>query len=289
MGLAEHISAGAKLDRQRISFTTDATGIGSASIAKTYALLEIQASAPCRIRLYDNSQSRDDANEIARSFGNTSVSSSVALIGDFTMSQAGANTVDPVLYSMTSDMYTYYRVEPAAVTTIGMRIYKLEDSAITATVGTPYAVANRRQLPYITASLSAGQLHSGSIADSQIPQTYLLISASVSSSVYTRLRLYSTTGSLYDSAEKARPFSTEPSASSYLIADMLLTSSQATFFTPKIIGANLQNMTPSLATMRGVSSLITGKNELYYILENAESAGGAASISASIYVYSLED
>ncbi len=287
MGLAEQIRAGANLSRTDVTFTTSGTGIGTVSVAPSYALLRIEASAPCRLRLYDNLSSRNNAGEIVRPFGNTNISESVALIADFSMSQAGQYTVDPVLYAVSSDFsnpVTYYRVEPASAINVKITNYSIE--SVDVPVGTgQYTIDNRRTLPYITASLAAGAKFSGSIYDSEIPQTYLLVSASINTTA--RLRLYSNTSSLANNEEVNRPFSVEPSASFHLIADMILSSSNTTYFSPKIVGANLANMGENLLLIRGNQQLINGKNEIYYILENLSASPIEA--SASLHVYSLED
>lgn len=292
MGLAEQIRAGAVLERINTTFITDPSGVGSVSLGSAYALLGIQTETPCRIRFYDNVAGRDDAGEINRSFGNSNISASVSLIADISMSVAGKYTIDPVLYGMPttlSNPLTYYRVSPAAAITIVASTYTIEDSNVPAGTG-DYVVSNRRALPTFTGSvaLTAGAMVSGAIQNSIIPQTYLLISASLDNTAHrARLRFYSTSGSLYDSVEKARAFSTEPSASANLIVDMILSGSEVTYFTPKIMGTNIQNVTNNLLEMRGNDTLISGKNELYYILQNV--GASSAAISASVHVYSLED
>lgn len=285
MGLSEQIQAGANLDRTDVTFTTSVTGVGSASIAPSYAILKIQASSPCRLRLYDNLSSRDEAGEIVRPFGDTNISESVALVGDFSMSAAGQYAVDPVLYAVSADFnnpYTYYRVSPASSIDIKATVYPIE--IVAPGVGV-YSLDNRRTLPVITASLSAGAKVSGSLASTEIPQTYLLVSASANS--LSRLRLYSTTAALSNTQEITRPFSVEPSASFNLIADMILSASKTTYFSPKIIGANLANMGSNLLLIRGNQALIDGENELYYIIENISAS--PIQVSASLHVYSLED
>jgi hypothetical protein len=285
MGLSEQIQAGANLERADVTFTTSVTGVGSASIAPSYAILKIQASSPCRLRLYDNLSSRDEAGEIVRPFGDTNISESVALVGDFSMSAAGQYAVDPVLYAVSADFnnpYTYYRVSPASSIDIKVTMYPIE--IVAPGVGA-YSLDNRRTLPVITASLSAGATVSGSLASTEIPQTYLLVSASANS--LSRLRLYSTTAALSNTQEITRPFSVEPSASFNLIADMILSASKTTYFSPKIIGANLANMGSNLLLIRGNQALIDGENELYYIIENISAS--PIQVSASLHVYSLED
>lgn len=292
MGLAEQIRAGAVLERINTTFLTSPSGSGSVSLGSAYALLGVQTDTPCRIRFYDNTASRDDAGEISRAFGNPNISASIALVADISMSVAGKYSIDPVLYGMASSLsnpLTYYRVTPSASFTVIVSTYSIEDSSIPSGVG-DYTISNRRGFPTFTGSsaIAAGGMVSGTIENSIIPQTYLLISASLDNAAHrARLRFYSTSGSLYDSVEKARAFSTEPSASANLIVDMILSGSQITYFTPKIMGSNIQNISTNLSEIRGNDARISGKNELYYILQNV--GASSAAISASVHVYSLED
>jgi hypothetical protein len=291
MGLAEQIRSGAVLDRINTTLTTDVSGVGSVSLGSAYALLGIEVDTPCRIRFYDNVASRDDAGEINRAFGNTRISASIALVADISMSSAGKYTIDPVLYGMPlnfSNPITYYRVSPTAEIDVVVSTYAIEDSNISVGTG-EYTINNRRELPTFTGgTLSAGAMVSGTIQNSTIPQTYLLISASLDNTAHrARLRLYSTSGSVYDDVEKARPFSTEPSASTNLIVDMILSGSEVTHFVPKIMGTNIQNISQNLSEIRGNESRISGNNELYYILQNVGTV--SANINVSVHVYSLED
>jgi len=292
MGLAEQLRAGASLVRKTTTFTTDASSIGSASIDSAYAILSIATSAPCRIRFYDNEASRNNVGEVARSATNTNISSSVALIGDFSMSAAGAYSVDPILYAVSENVtssFTHYKVEPSASVTITLRTYTVEDNTIVPEINSAYSISNRRHLPMISASLSGSQIKTGSILDSNIPQTYLLVHASGSGATnIARLRLYSTSGSLSNAAELSRPFTTEPSASAYLIADMILSGSGVTYFSPKIIGSNLENMGQNLLLIRGNRELLSGESKIHYILQNTKVGDPATSISASVSVFALE-
>lgn len=287
MGLAEELKSGAVLDRLETTFTTSGTGVGSVNIAPSYALLRIEASAPCRLRLYDNQASRDDAGEAARAFGNTYISESIALVGDFDIGATGRYTADPTLYSVSSDFsnpLTYYRVSPASEIDIKITAYHLEDPNVPAGTG-QYAVSNRRTLPVITGSLSSGSKVAVTMTNANIPQTYLLVSASADNTV--RIRLYSNTGSLSDTQEINRPFVLEPSASAHLIADTILSSTSTTYFSPKIIGANLVNMGENLSVIRSSRPLLAGENQLYYIIENITAS--PVNVSASLHVFSLED
>jgi hypothetical protein len=287
MGLAEYIRAGAALRRTAINLQTDITGSGSVDLGSAYVLLSMTTTAPCRLRLYDNGQSRDDTAEKNRIFSNTNISASTALIGDFTMS-AGTYTIDPVVYGVVqnaSTKLTYYRVDNTTsgqFPQITFNRYLLEDSSV--------STAGRRTPPAMTASLAANALVSGTLYSSQIPSTYLLVSASVSgSAALTRLRLYTTSGSFSDTIEVNRSFATESSATSKLIIDAIMSGSETTYFVPKIIGANLKNMGTDLNLIRNNADKIMGANELYYILQNANTTGGTVAISASLHLFSLED
>lgn len=288
MGLAEHIRAGAALARELVTVSTDVTGSGSINLGSTYILLGMQSNVPCRIRLYDNIFSRDTVSEISRSFGNTSIPANIALVADVTMSQANTYyTLDPVLYgcvATASNKLTYYRIDGISsppYPQITFNRYLLEDS----TVGTEL----RKTLIPIQRSVTTNAYVTGTLADVEIPRTYLLVSASVSgSNIITRLRLYNSTGSFNNSTEVSRSFSVEPSSSAGLIMDALLSGSETTYFVPKIVGANLQLMGTNLKLIQRTPSLIMGNNELYYILENKSVSPGTVSVTASLHVFELE-
>jgi hypothetical protein len=282
MGLKEYIKLGAKLSRGLVTTQTNVNGSGSVELGSAYALLSIQTTATCRVRLYDNSQSLNDVAEKNRIFGNTNISASTALIGDFTMS-AGTYTIDPVVYGVvnpTDTKLTYYRVDNTASAqypVLTFNRYLLEDAAI--------STNSRVTLPEITGSLSVGQIISGSIADVQIPKTYLLVSASLNAtSTSARVRLYSTPTSIDDVTEKNRGFTTESQMNS-LIVDAIITGSETTYFIPKIIGANLADMGTSL----NVLAVPQGKSELYYIFQSTAIAGAAQNMTASLHVLSVEN
>lgn len=288
MGLEQYIRAGAVLDRSFISLQTNVTGSGSVDLGSAYVLLSISTTAPCRLRLYDMSQSLEDTTERSRAFINTNVPDNIALIGDFSMSVAGTYTIDPVLYGMvnrTDNRLTYYRVnntQSGAFPNITFNRYKLEDA--------PVSTQNRKTLPLINGFINSSSIVTGSISSTNIPRTYILVSASVSgSSTRARLRLYTTSASLSNQTELSRSFSTESSNTSQLIVDMILSGSQTTYFVPKIIGANLQNMGTNLNVTRTSQENIMGRNELYYILQNVSTQSIQQNISASVHVFALED
>jgi hypothetical protein len=288
MGLAEHVNAGAQLTRDVITLT-DTTGTGVINFGATYTILSLAPNIPCRFRLYDDATSRDDATETNRTFPDTNIPASVALIGDFSMSAAGIYSVDPVLFghaeSFTSPL-SYYRVEPPGAQ-IRVTRFLLEDNTVPPTVGGFYTRDNRRLLPTFAATnLPANGITSGSIEDAAIPTTYLLVSASLQTPSDARLRLYAKEASIHVTEEKERPFHIEPSADAHLLVDMILSDAEVTRFSPKIVGANLQNMGNNLQLLVGNVELLDGKQELYYILENL--TGSTASVEVLVYVYALE-
>lgn len=294
MGLAEQIRAGATLQRSNIQIVTDGSGYGSASLGATYALLTVQTSEPCRLRLYDNLDSLEDATEISRTFGNTNVPPTIALIGDFSMSEASRNySVDPMLYAVVDDTgstFTYYRIDGAATPpVIQIGRYLMQDVSVVATGSSFYAVDNRRSFTITTDTLSTNELTSGSLTgDSTIPVTYLLVSASLDGAgTLARVRLYSNSSALYDATEKARSFENEPAVATPLIVDAFLSGDEITYFAPKIVGANLENMGSDLTLLRSNNTAIQGNNELYYIIENK--GGSSTVIDAMLHLYALED
>lgn len=283
MGLQELIEDGKILSRNTINFT-DTLGSGSASLGATYGILSIQSSGPCRLRLYDNEQSLENNTEKNRLFGDYNIPNTIAIIGDFSMSAGDLYTIDPMLYSHTHDKtFTYYRIDKdvgVPPITINITRFLLED--VTS------AVNNRRSLNGIQASLSGSEIVSGTLSGTSVPNTYLLVSASLSGSHVARLRLYSTSSTLNNSIERTRLFETEPSESARLVVDMVLSGSDPIYFSPKIVGANLQQLSSNLNDLRLDRTKIFGTKELYYFLQRID-AGTSVPISASVYLYSLEE
>jgi len=294
MGLAEQIRAGASLERSTITLITDSQKSGSVNLGIGYALLNIRTNVPCRFRLYDTADSLENVGEASRSFGNLNISSSVALVGDFTMSLAGTPySVDPILYGLVQNSSTglsYYRVDNATTPPeIQITRYLIEDSNVPASTNSTYNISNRRSFTIQTSSLAINGAASGTLGNnSAIPQTYLLVSASVSgTNNVVRLRLYSDSSPLLNAGERARNFEQEPTSSISLIVDAFISGSQTTYFVPKIVGANLQNMGTDLIPLRLNRELVAGNNELYYIIENKSNV--ATQVTASLHVYTFED
>ncbi len=298
MGLQEIVRAGGKLVRESVTIVDNNVGSGSVALGPTYNILSIATNTSCRLRLYDDIGSRDNATEIARPFGNTSVADNVALVGDFSMSAGGIYTIDPTLYGHPfnrSNYLTYYRIDNASSTTRNITInrYNLEDPGVPATAGTAYSEGNARLLTTISETLSEGQIATGSITtvgSPTVPKTFLLISASLSDNTQlARLRLYNSDVGYSSVTEVSRSFATEPTSDARLIVDMIISGSTPIYFCPKLINANLENLLVSLNELKSDITKISGENFIYYNLQNMNNTGGSVSIDVNLYIYSLED
>jgi hypothetical protein len=285
MGLADHIRDGASLIRENVTLQANASNSGSIELGSAYMLLTLQSNIPCRLRLYDNLQSRDDATEKIRPFTTNFVPNNIALIGDFSMSVAGTYKIDPATYGVVataSNKLTYYRIDNNTSTpTIVFNRYLLEDSTVN--------TINRITVPYIQSLVTTGTFVTGTLSDPTVPRTYLLVSASLSGSgTRARIRLYSRSNVFSNTTEISRSFATESLGSTGLIIDAILSGSQTTYFVPKIVGSNLDTIGSDLVAIRSNEAAIMGENEMYYILENLASTPGTTNIKVSLHVFSLE-
>lgn len=139
----------------------------------------------------------------------------------------------------------------------------MEDSAV---VGLPSVTTRDEYI--ISGTIAPGNSQSGSI---ETPKTYLLLQV-VPTTSPLRLRLYSKITYRDDPTEKARAFNIEPASSSGLIADMYIDATETSSFTPILLGRNMESPDASSTT--------------YYNLTNNSVA---SAVSASLYLFSLED
>lgn len=286
MGLKEYLKAGTVFQRTDVTTLTDEQGSGSINLGSAYILLNVTTDYPCRLRLYDTAASLEDVAESTRAFGDSNISATTALIADMSMSVAGTYTIDPVVYGVVENplnKLTYYRISETQslnYPTITLTRYNIEDSNI--------STQNRVNLATIQAELAPLAKDYGTIVSTTLPKTYLLVSASLSGVNNTaRLRLYATDTALSDATELNRPFSVEPAAGTTLIVDMIVSSSETTYFTPKIVGTNLQTMGNNLIPIQQSQINLAGINNVYYILENP-STTDTRQLSMSVHVFELE-
>lgn len=298
MGLEEHIKAGAQLTRDTIIFTAP-TGSGSIDLGPAFAVLKIQTDTPIRLRLYDTEQSRDTLTEINRPFG-LNADASIALIGDFSMSAAGTYEIAPAVFgfcSSSNPSSTFYRIENAtgqpSQSVVRVTRYLLEDKGVPPSTGSFYTINNRRviTIDYSGTNIPSGSIVNGTLSTgvSTIPQTFMLISASLGNVAHmVRFRLYATSSALSNVAEQNRPFTSEPSESVALLTDVIISNGNETvYFTPKIFGANLENMGNDLLLTAESTAKISGDSEIYYYLQNLTTVAINPVVSMSLYA--LED
>lgn len=283
MGIREYIQNNSELiKRDTTTFqlsTSDNRQSGSVTLGSAVLLTELQSTGNCRVRLYGNAASRDDVNEKTRPFVSQSVSSSIALILDVDIVSQEKFQLTPPVFGFNIDSPVsntiYYTVESSSGTplspgqSISFTKLLLEDLSIP-------AVNNRSTLVVSASSLSAGTYVTGSI---QSPRTYLLYRV-LPTQVPLRLRLYTTAVSRSNAAELTRPFLTEPSSGSGLIADIYMEDLANTPMVPVVIGRNDNDVNDF--------GITTPDKETYFTLDNV-SGGTMAVVSASLQVYSLED
>jgi hypothetical protein len=298
MGLEEHIKAGAQLTRNIITNTLP-TGSGSINLGSVYGILRLQNDIPARLRLYDTEESRDNISEISRPFGVFPPVSTISLVADFSMSSAGTYTIAPAVFGMCSSSTsptTFYRLETTtgqpSQSLLSITRYLMEDSLVIPDPLTFYTINNRRTLTIQSSTTMSNDtiINSGTLSTGTetIPQTFLMISASLANTQQeARVRLYATSSAVNNTTEKNRPFATEPSESVMLLVDAIISGSDVLYFSPKIFGANLETMGDDLSVTATSLSKITGKNEMYYYIQNL--SGFSANPEIKFSIYSLED
>lgn len=274
MGLKEQLDAGAtSLNREKIY--VDVTGanqyVGSVALGRTFVIVGSQTTKPCRIRLYGNSASRDDVTELARPFISQSIPASISLLADINLTDTSLFKLHPPLFGANLDTSVsstiYYTITSSSVDlSSGVRVnldrFIMEDIKV---VGLPEVVT--RNTCTISGSVTTGNSISGSLTT---PKTYLLLQVIPSTSP-VRLRLYSNDTYRDDPTEKARTFGVEPKSSSGIIADMYMSVTETSSFTPIVLGRNMKESPVPIT---------------YYTLTN-ESV--ASTVTASLYLFSLED
>lgn len=283
MGIKEYISAGSDaIKRESVTInlsTSDQRQSGSISLGSGVAITEIQSNSKCRVRLYGDATSRSDVNEINRPFVSQSVSQSISLIVDADIDNQQIFRLTPPLFGFNLDNpvsnLLYYTIESSSGGAIGsstsVTITKLlvEDLNIS-------AVNNRDTLVVSASALAAGNYTTGTI---QSPRSYLLYRV-LPTQVPLRLRLYTRQNYRDNAAEIARPFTTEPNSGSGLIADIYMEDLVTSSMVPIVVGRNDND--------ENDFSITVPDQETYFTLNNV-SGGLMATVSASLYVYSLED
>jgi hypothetical protein len=261
MGLAEHLRDGAVLERKSIPFSGN--GITSTSFGTAYIILGIEVDAPCRIRFYDNQTSVNNSLEQTRSFGDTPLTTDIALIADVSMSAPGEYSIDPVLFGTPENVVTYFNITENNSTTINgnLLVYNLEDPNIQPDPENPfYTIPLKRTITFNN--------NSGVLTQTQgnIPKTYLMLDAIADADC--RLRIYGRRSSIDNQDEIDREFHQAiMSPDLILLADMLLDNGVTTKFIPKLIGTNMQSIPFDISSISINRTAIAAVSEIYYRLE----------------------
>jgi hypothetical protein len=278
MGLKEQLNAGAtSLKREPLSIISTVTQpvySGSLNLGRTFTITSVQSAIPCRIRLYGDAYSRDEPSEKTRPFISQSIPQDISLITDINLDTTEVFHLHPPVFGANLDNSVsemiYYTVNTDVISanTITFNRFIMEDSLV---ANLPNIITRKKTA--ITGSVSPGGMFSGSIST---PKTYLLLQL-VPNVSPVRVRLYA--GETYrdNITEKNRPFTTEPSSSSGLIADMYIDTTATASLTPIILGRNINDILFNSALASSVT---------YYTVTNLS---GASDVSASLHMFSLED
>lgn len=231
----------------------------------------IQGIVPIRLRLYSDQQSMIiDGPRTTASFA---VSESVALIADIVLRDTNTLTFDPPVIANTADGgLTWYNLQsvdnvPLAAA-VSLTTYALND------IGDSQENKQAVNISGSQIPVTGGSIYgvSGSITT---PKSFLILSGSATSE--SRLRLYSSPYTDIPLSEKTRSFDTAPQSGSLLIADLIFDSGSFQYpLVPVLEGYTWINQ-----------NYMVGTNEVGYILQNL--SAGTTDITASLFIYSLED
>lgn len=282
MGLVEQIAVGGLIKRDRVSFTTTGT-TGEVDLGAAYALLSVEVDAACRLRLYDNASSRNDSTEASRPFTTTTIPNSISLIGDFNFTEPGVQTIDPLVFgimeSPSTTSNTFYRISSAGNVNVTVSRFLLYDKNVVT-----FPNSKRTISLSTNGSLGSNATTTGTIT-TDAPSTFLI--SKIESPNNCRVRMYRYASALSNSAEQNRPFTAEPSADVGLIIDAQVVGGSPLYLTPKILGANTQNLVGnSLISIRNNPALLDGVSAVYYSITNT---GSPASFTAEVHILSLEE
>lgn len=261
MGILEQVQSGSKFIRGSTSITNTPVSGSTTSFGSMYILLNVTVNNPCRIRLYSDSASV--AIDDARPSASFDISESVGLILDTLItSQSYTLNFDPPMIGTTfSGNETWYNISGSGVTAT-FTYYPIESE-----------LASRQSLDFQFTSIPAGFSELGNLTS---PKSFVILSASCNYSE-SRLRLYSKNIDDISSGEKNRTYSTTPDNQDNLIADMLFDSASYGYkLTPVLQAFNLNQYS-------------AGQNSVGYIFQNSSSAATFTDVTASLYIYSVED
>lgn len=234
----------------------------------TFVLLNAQVvsgDVPCRLRLYSDETSR--TTDVTRDATDFNIDPSVALIADIVLEDDNVLTFNPPIIGNTfSNGIVYYHLTGSSnALQINATAYPIgyQNNSI---IDRSSLIISQSNVP------STGDGVSGSITTSK---SFLILTGSATPAA--RLRLYSRPYIEIPASEQSRAFGTQPSDGSQLIADLMFDSSGFTYpLVPIIEGYTWKS-----------TEYAVGTGEVGYILQNL--SGGTANVTASLYIYTLED
>lgn len=285
MGLKQQILAGAAaLKRENISIPILSSNVqytGSIDMGRVFSITAIQSSKRCRIRFYTDSGSRNDGTELVRPFISQSIPSSIGLITDINLTDESLFILTPPMFGVNLDnpikSSIYYTIDSSsgfnlnAGDSVNVTRFLMEDPAVSNLAG----VTTHQTLIISASALASGSHRTGSISS---PRTYLLYAVEPTVAPI-RLRLYTSQSFRDDVTEISRSFGTEPASGSGLISDFYMEDVAKTPMTPILIGRNDEDLVSP--------ELLTPSQTTYYTITNG--SGAVSTISASVYLFSLED
>lgn len=260
MGIFEQVQSGSIFTRATTTITNTPISSSTTAFGGTYILLSVEVNNTCRIRLYSDSASVgiDDA----RLTSSLNISESVGLVLDTFVTTPTKLYFDPPIFGTAFlNDETWYNISGSSVSAT-FTYYPIES-----------AIATREGLQINASSLPPGTSQQGSITS---PKAFLILSASCNNSE-TRLRLYSKDISEVPVGEIGREFGDPPTTQSRLISDMVFDSASYAY-----------KLTPILQAYN-LDTYEVGERSVSYILENLSTSTTKNNITASLYVYSIED
>lgn len=234
-----------------------------------FVLLDAKVSTnpPVRLRLYTDSSSMViDANRAA---GNFNLSQSVGLIADINLTTTEKLVFAPPVIGHTNEAgLVWYNLSGSGLQNVTLTTYALND------IGDSYENKQAVNISGSQIPVTGGSIYgvSGSIT---APKSFLILSGSATSE--SRLRLYSSPYTAVPLSEMTRSFDTASQSGSLLIADLIFDSGSFQY--------------PLVPVLEGYTWIhpdyMVGTNEVGYILQNL--SAGTTDITASLFIYSLED
>ena len=262
MGIFQLAQSGSNFQRQDITIDSSPSLGQSTGFGTSYILLGVTVESACRVRLYSDSASV--ALDEARPTSSFDIDPAVGLVVDAMITGSTTElTFDPPIIGTTfSTSATWYNISSSTAQNVTFTAYPIEFAEYP---------DERDTLTFMGADIpTASGGEQGNITS---PKGFIILSGSTDT--VARLRLYSRPVETVIPAEISRPFGGSPIVESSLIVDILFDAAGSYKLTPVLEAFNLEQYAQ-------------GSNQVGYILQN-QSATAEATITASLYIYPIED